>query len=233
MENLRQEKGQGAGHAPSGEPVTKGAPQLAGAINPSELAAAMHFLGQTLGTASHYDPSRPDHGRATVVAALVGVNQLIAALFPNKPALPVPLIDLACALKDLDRGIVGPLLQPTEISHRPPKALLDDLFTALPAAAMTLLMTAGTKREDAGREIARHLERMGYRHASGDRISGSQIAKWRERMMTERAAENLAAARYQLALEQVKGQDPAAAANFILANIPALYPPQIPKKPTS
>jgi hypothetical protein len=233
MENLRQEKGQGAGHAPSGEPVTKGAPQLAGAINQSELAAAMHFLGQTLGAASHYDPSRPDHGRASVVAALVGVNQLIAALFPNKPALPVPLIDLACALKDLDRGIVGPLLQPTEISHRPPKALLDDLFTALPAAAMTLLMTAGTKREDAGREIARHLERMGYRHASGDRISASQIAKWRERMMTERAAENLAVARYQLALEQVKGQDAAAAANFILANIPALYPPQIPKKPTS
>jgi hypothetical protein len=52
-------------------------------------------------------------------------------------------------------------------------------------------------------------------------------------MMTERAAENLAATRYQLALEQVKGQDPAAAANFILANIPALYPPQIPKKPPS
>ena len=123
MENLRQEKGQGAGHAPSGEPVIKGAAQLASTINQSELAAAMHFLGQTLGAASHYDPSRPDHGRASVVAALVGVNQLIAALFPNKPALPVPLIDLACALKDLDGGIVGPLLQPAEISHRPPKAV--------------------------------------------------------------------------------------------------------------
>ena len=86
MENLRQEKGQGAGHAPSGEPVIKGAAQLASTINQSELAAAMHFLGQTLGAASHYDPSRPDHGRASVVAALVGVNQLIAALFPNKPA---------------------------------------------------------------------------------------------------------------------------------------------------
>ena len=52
-------------------------------------------------------------------------------------------------------------------------------------------------------------------------------------MMTERAAENLAVARYQLALAQVKGKDPAEAAEFILANIPALYPPQIPKKPAS
>lgn len=235
MENHQEHRGDNEeiGRARSSESVMQESPQRGSAINPTELTAAMHFLGHALGAASNYDPSKPDHGRASVVAALVGVNQLIAALFPNKPALPVPLIDLACALKDLDRGIVAPLLEAAKVGHRPPNALSDELFRALPAAAMTLLMEAGTSRKDAGREVASRLVRMGYRDQSGNRISGSQIAKWREKMMTERAAEHLAVARYQLALEQVKEKDPAEAAKFILANIPALYPPQIPKKPAS
>ena len=107
-------------------------------FNPAELAQAMHLLGQALGAAPNYDPSKkPDHGRPSVVAALVGVNQLIAALFPNEPALPIPLIDLACALKDLDREIVAPLLQAAKVGHRPPNTLSDELFRALPAAAMS------------------------------------------------------------------------------------------------
>jgi hypothetical protein len=186
-----------------------------------------------LRAASNYDPAQPDHGRASVVAALVGVNQLIAALFPNEPALPVALIELACALKDLDRGTVAPLLKHAELGHRPPNALSDELFRAIPAAAMTLQMKAGKSRDDAADEIANRLNRMGYRHPSGDRIEGSQVAKWREKMMTERAAENLAVARYQLALERVKGMEAAEAAKFLLSNMPALYPPKIPKKPTS
>jgi hypothetical protein len=52
-------------------------------------------------------------------------------------------------------------------------------------------------------------------------------------MKTERAVENLAVARYELALEQVKGMTPGEAANFLLANMPALHPPTIPKKPPS
>ena len=42
-----------------------------------------------------------------------------------------------------------------------------------------------------------------------------------------------AVARYQLALQQVKGMDPAEGVTLLLANIPALYPPKIPKNPTS
>jgi hypothetical protein len=203
------------------------------AINPAELAEAMRFLGFALQAASKYDPTQPDHGRASVVAALVGVNQLIAALFPNEPALPVALIELACALKDLDRGTVAPLLKHTEVGHRPPNALSDELFKAIPAAAMTLQMKAGKSRDDAAGEIANRLSRMGYRHPSGDRLEGSQVAKWREKMMTERAAENLAVARYQLALQQVKGMNPAEGVTRLLANIPALYPLKIPKNPPS
>jgi hypothetical protein len=236
MENSSEAKSQtpeNSKEAASGQAGIEGPLQPATAINPAELAEAMRFLGFALRAASNYDPAQPDHGRASVVAALVGVNQLIAALFPNEPALPVALIELACALKDLDRGTVAPLLKHAELGHRPPNALSDELFRAIPAAAMTLQMKAGKSRDDAADEIANRLNRMGYRHPSGDRIEGSQVAKWREKMMTERAAENLAVARYQLALERVKGMEAAEAAKFLLSNMPALYPPKIPKKPTS
>lgn len=218
---------------PVGSTVMEAPPEQRSPNNQVELAAAMNFLGLALGTASNYQPAERDHGRAGVVTALVGVNQLIAALFPDKPALPMPLIDLACALKDLDRGIVGPLLRPAKVSHRPPNALSDELFRSLPAAAMTLFMQGGLKRDDAGRTVASRIGKMGYRDASGNRISSVQIAKWREKMMTERASENLAVARYQLALKQVQGKDPADAAGLVLDSLPALYPPQMPKTPAS
>jgi hypothetical protein len=217
----------------SREPRSGGQDREAPAINQVELTAAMQFLGVALQAASGSDPHQPDHGRKHVVQALVGVNRLIGALFPNLPALPVALIDLACALRDLERGIVAPLLRPAEVTHRPPNALSAELFRALPAAAMTLAMQAGKGRREASREIASQLYKMGYRDTSGNRIEGAQVAKWREKMMTERAAENLAVARYQLALEQVKGVAPGEAVEFLLANMPALHPPTIPKKPTA
>ena len=94
-------------------------------------------------------------------------------------------------------------------------------------------MQAGKSRKDASHEIAARLNRMGYRDSLGNPIEGAQVAKWREKMMTERAAENLAVARYELALEQVKGMAPGEAAKFLLTNMPALNPPTIPKKATS
>jgi hypothetical protein len=193
----------------------------------------MQFLGVALDAASPYNPSQPDRGRGHVVQALVGVNQLIAALFPNKPALPVALIDLACALKDLEQGIVAPLFKPAKLDHRPPNALSAELFRALPAAAMTLEMQAGKSLKEASREVAAQLNKMGYTDDSGNRVRGSQVSKWREKMMTERASENLAVARYQLALAQVTGMDPGVAAKSLVDTMPALHPPTIPKKPPS
>ena len=49
--------------------------------------------------------------------------------------------------------------------------------------------------------------------------------------MTERAAENRAAAQYQLALETVKSKDGRAAVDFLMHSIPDLYPPNFPKTP--
>jgi hypothetical protein len=87
------------------------------------------------------------------------------------------------------------------------------------------------KRADAGRDIARKLTKMGFRHPSGKPITGSQVAKWREKMMTERADENRAVAQYQLALVTVKAMKPLEAVEFLMRSMPQLYPPNFPKTP--
>jgi hypothetical protein len=196
----------------------------------AELQAVMQFLALALGA---YDPTQPDHGRASVRNALVGVIRLIAALFPDKPSLPISLNHLLYAIYDLDRGKVAPLLQPATPSKNPGLSLTEDLFRALPAAAMTCLVKQGIKREGAARDIARRLTRMGYRSSAGDEFTASQIAKWREKMETERAAENRAAAQYQLALETVKSMDSNVAVNFLMDSMPQLYPANFPKIPPS
>jgi hypothetical protein len=196
----------------------------------AELQAAMQFLALALGA---YDPTQPDHGRASVRNAIVGVIRLIAALFPDKPSLPISLNHLLYAIYDLDRGKVAPLLQAATPSKNPGLSLTEDLFRALPAAAMTCLVKQGMRREGAARDIARRLTRMGYRSNAGDEFTASQIAKWREKMMTERAAENRAAAQYQLALDTVKSMDGNVAVNFLMDCMPQLYPANFPKIPPS
>ncbi len=135
-------------------------------------------------------------------------------------------------LDDLDHGRVSALLKPTKVFNHPGIALSEDLFRAIVAAAMTRRMdSAGTSRNEAARDIARRLSKMGARHCSGAAITASQIGKWREKMMRERAAENRAVARYQLALQKVSGMEPLEAVNFLLDSLTDLSPANFPKKP--
>ena len=74
--------------------------------------------------------------------------------------------------------------------HSPGLSLAEDLFRALPSAAMTRLMEGrAMSREAAAHSIARRLTGMGYRDAAGAEITASQLMKWREKMTTELPAE--------------------------------------------
>jgi hypothetical protein len=194
-------------------------------ISLEEIAAAMQFFSTAVAS---YNPNRPDHGRSGVKNALIAVIQLVAALFPNAPVLPLPLNHLLYGLADLDRGKVPPLLKPKKVPHSPGNPLLNDLFRALPSAAMTYLMEQGVGREEAANEIAKRLNRLGYKLPGDKLTTGPRIIKWREKLMTELARENLAVAQYQFALAAVrKLKDPV---DYLVGIMPELYPPQIPKK---
>jgi hypothetical protein len=197
------------------------------------LRAAFQFLALALGPGT-FDPTRPDHGRASVRNALIGVIAVIAELFPDKPSLPATLNHLLYALWDLDCGKVAPLLQPAKIEHSPGLSLADDLFRALPAAAMTRLMEGrAMSRKEAAHSIARRLTGMGYRDADGAEFTASQLTKWREKMTTELPAENHAAGQYQLALKAVEPIERAEAVDFLMKSMPVLYPPNFPNNPPS
>jgi hypothetical protein len=93
---------------------------------------------------------------------------------------------------------------------------------------MTCLMkTSGTERELAARDIAGRLSKLGYRLG---RLPHVKIQKWREKVMIEPTAKNLAVQRYLLALRLVQGKEPNEAAKFLLHNAAALYPAEFPKK---
>ena len=158
--------------------------------------------------------------------------RLLSELYPDGPAVALPLNQLLYALHDLDHGKVVPLLTRTEVPHSPGIALSDDLFRAMAAAAMTCLVDRMQKsRKEAAQEIAKRLSRKGFAHPSGKPITPAQITDWREKMMTELASENRAVARYQLALELAKDKEPKAAVEFLLDILPDLSPAGNPKKP--
>jgi hypothetical protein len=197
----------------------------------AEIRAALQFFARTLQLASEgYSPD-PPQARTAVRIALAGMIRLISDLFPDKPSFAAPLIQLRQDIDDLERGKVAPFFRPTKIANRPPSALSEDLFRAIAAAAMTILM-GGKKlsRNEAARDVARRLSKMGARPSS-KAITAGQIAKWREKMMTELASENLAVARYQYALKEVAGMEPLRAVALMLESLTDLSPRNFPKKP--
>jgi hypothetical protein len=99
---------------------------------------------------------------------------------------------------------------------------------------MTRLMEGrAMSREEAAHSIARRLTGMGYRDPAGAEITASQLMKWREKMMTERPAENQAAGQYQFALKAVESMERAEAVEYLMEAMPALYPPNFPNNPPS
>jgi hypothetical protein len=198
-----------------------------------ELQAAIGFcFGALRLAAAEYDRSRPEDARACVRIALVGVIQLISALYPDEPGVLLPLNELLYGFHDLDHGKVVSFLVATKVPHSPGTALSEDLFRAIAAAAMTCLVDrTAMSRHEAAKDIAKRLSRRGFAHPSGKEITPSQITKWRETMMTELASENRAVARYRAALDWVKDKEPQAAVQFLLDALPDLSPARNPKKP--
>jgi hypothetical protein len=197
----------------------------------AEIRAALQFFQEALQRASKaYNPEATAKARAAVRMALAGVIQLISELFPDEPSFPTPIIQLQQHLYDLDRGQVAPLLRPAKVRNRPPMTLSEELFRAIVAAAMTRLMEGKRlSRDDAARDVASRLRRIGAKHESGKAITAGQIADWREKMMTELASESHAVARYHLTLQMLVGMEASDAVGLVLDSLTDLAPANFPK----
>ena len=146
-----------------------------------EIAAAFQNLWMMLQLASEYDPNQPDHGRSSARIALIGVMNFLAVLFPQLDTLPLALQDLLQGLVDLDQGTVVPLLARADLRGRPPTSFSDALLRGLAAAALTRLVDGREMPlKEAAAYVARRLNGLGY---GPKRLSGVQVAKWRENVM--------------------------------------------------
>jgi hypothetical protein len=197
------------------------------------IVAAVSALGSTLHASSMCNAKDLQDKRKITANILIKVIELVLGLWPDHPEWAIPLNQLLYGLKDLDRGKANSLFDPVKLTNRPPNEIADVIFRPIPAAAMTCLMEDGAKRTEAADQIARKLNKMGYKDRSGGAIKGSQVAQWREEAMSLWPKERLAAQRYRDALEEVKGMGAQKAVTYLLGSLPGFPPPHFPEKPTS
>ncbi len=195
----------------------------------------LHELGLKLqAAAKEFDPHSKDGGRSSVMKSMDAICRfLLITAGIDRPTALVPLYRLQYALYDLASGSVAPMLKPKKVKHRPRGSMAAEGFRAVAAVAMDLFMKDGLSRKQAAARVAAILRRMGY--SSGNKlIRPHMVEDWRDRMMTERPAENPAVGRFRRLQSQLKvmfPDNPAAAAQNILKNLSLIDLPPIPKKP--
>lgn len=124
-----------------------------------------------------YDDGAPA-GLLASEHALLGVIDYLHSSPEMRPLLD-PLVRLATALRDLDRGAKPPLLAPKAINHRAPSQQAKGHAAGFAARALDRLIKAQEPAQQAAKKVERAY-RVG--HAFGwETISAKKILKWRER----------------------------------------------------
>jgi hypothetical protein len=184
--------------------------------------------------ATAFDPSAADGGRLGVILAMTALHDFLTANFGDDPPALIAIRHLLYSLADLESGKLVPLLTPKRVKNRPRDSAAKGGFRAFAAVAMDLFMESGVPRKQAARDVATALSRMGYDDGPGKPIKARMVEDWRDRMMTERPAENLAAGRFhrmKIALRVKFPSDPKGAAKHVLNSLPSVARPRNPKNP--
>lgn len=181
-----------------------------------------------------FDPSAADGGRLGVILAMTALHDFLTANFNDDPPALIAIRHLLYSLADLESGKLAPLLTPKKVKNRPRDSAAKDAFRAFGAVAMDLFMESGVPRKQAARDVATALSRMGYDDGPGKPIKARMVEDWRDRMMTERPAENLAAGRFHRMKKALRAKFPSApseAAKHVLNGLPSVARPRNPKNP--
>jgi hypothetical protein len=175
-----------------------------------------------------FDADEDGYGRLGVLTAIDVFNRLGTVLLPNRAAeLLAPMRSLQHALIDAEQGKTHPLFTPKQLSARPLDRTEHRGLAGIAAVLMQLQMDAGKSKQDAARQVARRLDRLGYRTSQGKTISLNRVIGWRRRATTERVTEDIVAERYVGMLSQMRIEfpgNPTEAFEQILKNLPQALP---------
>jgi hypothetical protein len=200
------------------------------------IQARIANLWQMLRAAQASPQSEPEKARSVVGNVLIRTIDLIQELWPEDPTLARPFQELLYELKSLDHGLIGRLFVRSGLSGRAPHGIQDVLVRSRICAAMTCLVQGGTKRQEASRLLHGKLHKMGFEFPqrinkvnSRDTFRpGAQFEKWRERVMEQVGAGNIADKSYRDALELVKGLAPNRAVQVLLDITKSCHPKHFP-----
>jgi hypothetical protein len=155
------------------------------------LTAACRKISNTLpdGARQFYKRSG-DGGRATAVMQLDAVIEFFEALLGDG-TLTLPLQALLWTLKDLDAGIVGPMVTPKPISNRSPDTHSRKATKVYAATTMQFLMdiSANKRKRPAAEAVAKVLNQAGITIKRTRRddsiIDWNTVADWRDQILAE------------------------------------------------
>jgi hypothetical protein len=153
--------------------------------------------------------STPDTDRSQAIAVLGSVINLIEAIAPPSARRVMdPLQQLRSALRELNFGIVVPMLRHRKIGGRQHTVARVSL-RGLASGVMSVLMKVGLSRKESGQKIAAVLEAKKF-----ENVNWNTIAQWRDQVRSPskrhraRDAYDLVISKELVAVEELRCQGP-------------------------
>jgi hypothetical protein len=152
----------------------------------ANIAAPVQQLRTALLFALQIYESNPAYARVAAIEALNVVHDFIESIDELRcQQLSLPLVKVAAALADLEKGSVHSMLRPkrTQSGRRPPETHNRQSVKGAAAATMAILVDVGFRREEAAKMVVGVLRREGVVLDRGTRhLKWTTVAGWRDRM---------------------------------------------------
>jgi hypothetical protein len=111
--------------------------------------------------------------------------------------------ELSSALRDLNRGTVHPLLQPTRTDNRPPEPSGLWRARACGVLALEALICSGRTPADAAAEIARKFPHLSHLAGARSNAFGRTVLNWRKEFHSKRVKNKEAATFFAYGIDQI------------------------------
>ena len=147
-----------------------------GAPPKKDLPEAFDELREGLYYANLLFEEKEDAGRQGIITACHAVIRFIAVTHQN-PELAAPLIALREAVRDLERGVANPIINPNAENSRRSRSALKKHASVIAAVCLEVLVELGDPVEESASRVARHVG--GWRVLGGQPVTANTIKNWR------------------------------------------------------
>jgi hypothetical protein len=166
----------------SDEPLADDIPET---VDPDDLPSLNRALEALFTVLRDVRRQRDNHNEraATAIALMAAVSFLKLFRPVSTELLHVPLLNLANALAALDNNTVEPILRPTKRRGRARSSLRRFSLWGTAVGAARRLELTGLRPEDANKQVAKKLTKLGISTAHGSNdITARTVRLWRQRV---------------------------------------------------